>query len=615
MTSPANNLLLSVDSSIVIPPQCIALLTMRNNMFCRVLGATTLASFRQRSLASFATMRTGSKLGLSHHPYSTYASQIDVSVISEESRSPFRIEEPHLCPEQEHLIDLVKTGCNVFYTGSAGSGKSTVLRELIRQLQAMNKVVRVVAPTGRAALQLNGETTWRYLGWTPNHLKYSLDRLKTEACRETNMSRFENTDVLVIDEISLIDNHFLERWNEVMKEARYQPNLEVQPPFGGVQLIVTGDFCQLPPIRPFQHCIECGLELVHGDSPHGMVHVCSQHGEYYDEDKWAFCSKAWRECNFHHVHLKTIHRQTDPEFIRILHKLRVRTKLSQQDIDILMNHPCETENAVRLYPTRKETASVNQAAFRRLPGVNHTYWCRDNFIWRKKQHPHLVYKAERKVAGPQSKGPLIALQEHRLEECVQLKEGMPVVLLSNLDLAEGLCNGSQGVVCGFEEYDHTKKINATARRDEESQLVTKEIDRFIHDSGVSHKVWPIVRFHNGKVRTIYAKCSMTALGDIPPYSLLTRTQIPLAPAWAMTVHKSQGLTLDRVIVDLTNVFEQGQIYVALSRVRTLSGLKIEGDSKALTIAIGGNDKVIEFHREKFGDLNDILKSGPRRSNM
>ena len=516
--------------------------------------------------------------------------------------------EPQLCPEQRQLIDYVKSGSNVFFTGSAGSGKTTVLRALSHELDAMRKTVHIVAPTGRAALHVNGQTTWAYASWKPSHLRHSLQELKNEACRTTVKKRLRSTDVLIIDEISLVENHHLERLNEIMKEARGLPDLA----FGGAQLVVTGDFCQLPPIKPFQFCIECGSELIHQDSNGGMIHTCSRHGIHYDKDKWAFRSKAWQECKFNHIHLKTIHRQKDPRFLSILHKLRVGTMLSQDDIDTLMNHPCETENATRLYPTRKEAAEVNQQAFKRLKGENHTYWCRDEFIWRSALHPQLKHKGTRKLPGPQSQGPLVALQEHQFDECVQLKEGMPVVLLVNLSLADGLCNGSQGVVCGFEEYDPTKFTGYIPIRDgntEQSVIQSDEINRFIRDPGVSHKVWPIVRFHNGETRTIYANCSDIMQGDVKPYSLLVRTQIPLAPAWAMTIHKSQGLTLDRAIVDLSNAFESGQVYVALSRVRELQGLKIEGDPKGLLAALGANPEVAKFHRERFGDLSDIVIPG------
>lgn len=531
---------------------------------------------------------------------------------------PTNPEEPQLCPEQARLVDLIVSGRNVFYTGSAGCGKSTVLKAFTKRLRAMGKTVRILAPTGRAALQVNGTTTWTYAGWTPDHHKRKLSELKAAAHGKFVNERFKKTDVLVIDEISMVENLHLERLNAVMKEARHKPHLDFQPAFGGVQVVVTGDFCQLPPVKPFKHCIQCGFELVERHTETGKVNACTQgHGEYRDEDKWAFRSKAWEDCNFVHVHLNTIHRQSDETFIRILQKCRIGRQLSPEDTDLLMHHECMVHHATKLFATREEVANVNRREFERLKTVNHSYWCLDEFIWQRAAHPHLGWKGMRKPAGPQSQGPLRALEDHRYEECVQLKKGMLVVLLVNLDLVSGLCNGSQGLICGFEKFDPKKLPQANVGNNEaknklfgERAVIKEEqIKKFIEDPGAKYKMWPIVRFHNGQIRTIFADCSIAELGDERPYSLLMRTQIPLAPAWAMTIHKSQSLTLDRVIVNLSRAFEEGQVYVALSRATGLHGLKIEGDSNGLLAGLGGNKVVQQFLREKFGDLDGVLSPG------
>lgn len=197
---------------------------------------------------------------------------------------------------------------------------------------------------------------------------------------------------------------------------------------------------------------------------------------------------------------------------------------------------------------------------------------------------------------------------------------MLVVLLTNLDLSAGLCNGSQGIICGFEAYHPNKMPKATmgfGKKEKETvdpkmkingdyaSRREAEMKAFIESKGARFKQWPVVRFHNGQVRQIFADCSINELGDKQPYSLLSRTQIPLAPAWAMTIHKSQSLTMDRVIVDLSRTFEEGQIYVALSRATGLKGLKINGDTTALTAGLGGNREVQRFLREKFGALNAL----------
>lgn len=541
------------------------------------------------------------------------------------------MDEPSLCPEQAALVDLIMQGHNVFYTGSAGCGKSTVLRVFVKKLAEMGKTVRIVAPTGRAALNVGGMTTWTFAGWTPNSHKKTLEKLRREAVWGSKVNkRIKDTDVLVIDEISMVENLHFERLNEIMKAVHHKPHAE-DAAFGGCQIVVTGDFCQLPPVKPFQHCIECGKELSQKCEPGKKPsYQCRHHGDYADEDKWAFRSKAWEECNFQKVHLKTIHRQNDEPFIRMLQKCRLGSRLTEQEIQLLMHHKSRTAQAMELYPTRKEADDVNRMKFNKIAAEPHTYWAHDSFFWHKEHHPNLQWKGVlsewrngQDPSSPRNKRPLKALDEHRYSECVQLKRGGLVVLLTNLDLKLGLCNGSQGVICGFEDYDPSmmpmrdnrgelswgkgsKKGEPTpgqrVLRGEHAAIQEKEIRNFITSECAPIRKWPIVRFHNGQKCTVYAECSISQLGDEEPYSLLARTQLPLAPAWAMTIHKSQSLTLDRVIVNLDRAFEEGQVYVALSRATGLSGLKIEGNGSFLRDKILVNSEVAAFLRDKFADI-------------
>lgn len=543
------------------------------------------------------------------------------------------MDEPSLCPEQAALVDLIMQGHNVFYTGSAGCGKSTVLRAFVTKLTEMGKTVRIVAPTGRAALNVGGMTTWTFAGWTPNSHKKTLGRLRQEAVYSSKVNkRIKETDVLVIDEISMVENLHFERLNEIMKAVHHQPHTQ-NAAFGGCQIVVTGDFCQLPPVKPFQHCIECGKELSQKCEPGKKPsYQCRHHGAYADEDKWAFRSKAWEECNFQKVHLKTIHRQNDEPFIRMLQKCRLGSRLSEQEIHLLMHHKSRTAQAMELYPTRKEADDVNRIKFNKIAAEPHTYWAHDSFFWHKEHHPNLQWKGvtsewrnSQDPSIPRNKRPLKALDEHRYSECVQLKRGGLVVLLTNLDLKLGLCNGSQGVICGFEEYDpnmlpmrdnrggelswgKAKKIEPKpgqrVLRGEHAAIQEREIKNFITSECAPIRKWPIVRFHNGQKCTVYAECSISQLGDEEPYSLLARTQLPLAPAWAMTIHKSQSLTLDRVIVNLDRAFEEGQVYVALSRATGLCGLKIEGNGGFLRDKILVNSEVAAFLKANFANIYD-----------
>jgi hypothetical protein len=189
------------------------------------------------------------------------------------SGRPIHIEKPdvNLCQEPKELIDLILSGSNVFYTGSAGVGKSVVLQSSISLLQAQtvrvqvktegklkwitrNKRVDVIAPTGKAALDISSCTSWTYAGWIPDHMKRSLDELKMLSHQEVMHDRLAQTDVLVIDEASMMENHHLEHLSETLKETRYS-----YTPFGGAQAIIPGHFYQLPPVEPSHIASNVGI--------------------------------------------------------------------------------------------------------------------------------------------------------------------------------------------------------------------------------------------------------------------------------------------------------------------------------------------------------------------
>lgn len=151
------------------------------------------------------------------------------------------ISEPPLCQEQVNIVETIISGRNVFYTGAAGCGKSFVLKCFVKCLKDLGKCVNIVAPTGRAALNVNGSTLYSYAGWTPDKMEKNVDKLFEECKKKRVWRRLNNTDVLVIDEISMVENFFLERLNRIMKKARGKPDAA----FGGVQVIVAGDFLQL----------------------------------------------------------------------------------------------------------------------------------------------------------------------------------------------------------------------------------------------------------------------------------------------------------------------------------------------------------------------------------
>lgn len=311
----------------------------------------------------------------------------------------------------------------------------------------------------------------------------------------------------------------------------------------------------------------------------------------------------WEECEFIYMELKQIHRQKDEKFLKILQKCRLGIPLSWDETNTLMDPRRHVTDATRLLPTTKEVSRVNKNELEKLKTKEFTYQALDGF--NRNYHKELddLWKHF-------EDGTLEALEDHRLERQVQLRIGMHVVLQVNLDLRAKLCNGSQGTIVGFEAYDDAKRPIAWSGHTESSgphaegptiygenaALREQQVKSFI--SRQKNKVWPRVRFQNGLEWTIYAECMVTSAGHYKPYALLYRTQIPLMAGWAMTIHRSQGMTLDRVIIDLTKAFEEAQVYVALSRVRSLAGLKINGSSSGLSVGHGGNADVIRFLREK-----------------
>ena len=199
-----------------------------------------------------------------------------------------------------------------------------------------------------------------------------------------------------------------------------------------------------------------------------------------------------------------------------------------------------------------------------------------------------------------------ALEDHRFEEIVNLKRGQLVILLINLDFETGLVNGSQGRIIGYERHSDSKVFAKTVHGSpikmpgsEHKELSAREVlleeqlRTFIRNNNVTE--WPVIQFHNGQIQPIYAICQTSEHGGESPYSILCRTQMPLLSAWAITIHKSQGMTLSRVIVDLHSSFERQQVYVALSRARSLEGLKVLQLAKNLDRGV--NEQVQQFLRK------------------
>ncbi|OHW96504.1 ATP-dependent DNA helicase pif1 [Colletotrichum incanum] len=323
-------------------------------------------------------------------------------------------------------------GHNLFITGSGGCGKSVVVRALHRTLaaryQATNKTVHLLAPTGQASINIGGRTTYNYAGWTPEDAKKPLDgrgSVIKKARGQYIFKRYWNTAVLIIDEISMVENQIFERLSRVMYAIR-----DNSSPFGGVQIIVVGDFCQLPPVKPFGYCLHCGREM---KKLNDQWTCPDGHGDAFkDRDKWAFKALEWKRCNFKCVRLTKIHRQSDKAFIEVLQKCRLGQHLDDADANLLLAHHAEAENGTELKSTREQVDQRNLEEFVKIPGHIHEYKAADACTF----------------ARGETRQPLDRLHEHRYPRELQLKVDTPVILLANVDLDSGLCNGRQGVVVG-----------------------------------------------------------------------------------------------------------------------------------------------------------------------
>ncbi|SPO25681.1 related to PIF1 - DNA helicase involved in mitochondrial DNA repair and telomere length control [Ustilago trichophora] len=432
-----------------------------------------------------------------------------------------------LSQEQRRVLQMVvDESKNVFFTGSAGTGKSVLLREIIKELRRKHakrpESVAVTASTGIAACNIGGVTIHSFAGIglgkeTTTQLVNKIRKNRKAA------ARWARTQVLIIDEISMVDPALLDKLEEVARLIRKKQD----KPFGGIQLVITGDFFQLPPVNPG-----------------GSV-------------TFAFDAQCWNKVVQHKVNLTQVFRQKDESFVTMLNEMRFG-KLSLKTIDAfkkLERVPTYDDDIVptELFPRREEVDRANMERLTALQTESQSYRAQDG--------GSLVGEARERV-----------LQNSIALPVLHVKKGAQVMLIKNLD--ETLVNGSVGKVIDFmDDAEYAKQVGTL----EESADVSKE-DRDKMTRTVSTRRWPLVRFHlaNGQTRDYLARPESwkTELPDGEVQA--SRTQVPLILAWAMSIHKSQGQTLPCCKINLNRVFEKGQAYVALSRATSLEGLQVIG---------------------------------------
>lgn len=387
---------------------------------------------------------------------------------------------------QTKALSILKSGKNVFLTGSAGAGKTYTLNKYIQHLRERNISVSITASTGIAATHIDGMTihAWSGIGIKNTMSSSDLSEMKTKKYLKDNL---ENCQVLVIDEISMLHRTQLEMVNKVLKYFKKSDDA-----FGGVQVVFCGDFFQLPPVGDRQEM---------------------------NRDKFAFMSPAWVDSEFTICYLTEQFRQTDNELNFILNEIRSNS-VSKESINYLKsreNGELKATEPTKLYTHNIDVDRINKEQLADIEGST------KKFRATTKGNPKLIESMTKSIMA---------------SDLVELKKRSKVMFVRN-NPEKGYLNGSLGEILKYDD-----------------------------------KGFPIVKMLDGNEITAYQE--EWKIDDQNGKSLASFKQVPLRLAWAITVHKSQGMTLECAEIDLSKTFERGQGYVALSRLKELSGLRLIG---------------------------------------
>lgn len=403
--------------------------------------------------------------------------------------------------KQDLALEIMLSGESVLLTGPAGAGKTFVLNQLIKLVRSDGKHVSVTATTGLAATHLGGTTihSWSGIGISDEIEPGFDDRVS-----KTRRGIIEKTDVLIIDEISMLHDFRLDMVDQVCRIIRKKDE-----PFGGIQVIMSGDFFQLPPIN-------------RGDSRAGGFVVNSN---------------VWQELDPVICYLEEQHRQDDGDLLDILNAMRAgdlrrkhaSTLLSRVDVE-----SSEDSLMTELHTVNVDVDNINNEKLALIEGDEVFY------TQATTGSKNYVESLQRSVLAPAT---------------LCIKKGALVMAVKN-SLERKYVNGSLGTVLDFEP-------------------VTE---------------YPVVEFKNGRVVTMAPDIWELRDGDKKRASI---SQVPLRLAWAITVHKSQGMTLDAARIDLRKAFVEGMGYVALSRVKNLNNLYLSGINQ-MALRVSEDAQVIDL---------------------
>jgi len=426
-----------------------------------------------------------------------------------------------LSKEQETALKKFHEGHNLFLTGPAGTGKSFLIDQMVKSADQRGLSIQVTAMTGVAAVLL-GKRARTLHSWSG--IQLAKDEPHVTAQRVLKQQRYKNNwkqaRILVVDEVSMMSKHVFDTLQQVA--ATVLPPIENRP-FGPLQVIFVGDLFQLPPV-----------------------------GQTQDEQLPCFESAQWSSTFAHenHIELKTVFRQSDPVYAAVLNQVR-EGQLDEEGLQLLKGRvqaPPSDRPLTRFFPKRAAVDHINREAFAALPpDPTHTYpvgIC-TNMRFFVDTGAAFRFPSKKSTTQEREREVQTLLAHAQLTEPLSLRLGTLVMCTCNWDMALGIVNGSQGKVV---EFTSTQMI--------------KVFDQYVPIQ------LPVVQFHNGYKTALPPKVWQSSADPT-----IAVSQIPLVPCWAMTIHKAQGATLDAAEMDVGNdIFECGQAYVALSRVKTLDGL-------------------------------------------
>lgn len=459
--------------------------------------------------------------------------------------------------EQQYAYLRFKQGKNLFITGPGGTGKTRLIQFLAQHMEETGRPFQVCAMTGCAAVLLDCGARTLHSWSGMKRAKGPNDLIVNRVLRNSLVVKvWRKISTLIIDEVSMMSAKMLDLIDDIGRSARRNTR-----PFGGIQVILTGDFYQLPPV-----------------------------GDNDEPSSRAFCFESPRWPKIfpieHCIELCTIFRQTDPVFTKLLLEVR-EGKLSESGAQLLKTHvhrkyDLSTFGGIvptKIFPVRAKVDYTNNSMYASLESVELEFSARvkmgvRTYVESGQPIPSQILADCANVSPDQMEHEATQmLTDMQVEETMRFKIGTLVMCTVNLDVEAGICNGSQGIIVDFVEND-----------------ALNEMPMMLETGArpLNHSMVPLVRFANGSVRRIGFKYSQS-----DEYPVLVVAQIPLRLAWALTIHKMQGSTVDMAEMDIgKTVFEYGQTYVALSRVKTLEGVYL---TEFYPHKIRANPAVVDFY--------------------